>query len=219
MPRGTTKRDAAKFGAILIADDHEVFRFGLAEVLRSSLRATRVVSVGTFAQAFEALAVPDLQLAIFDLRIPGLDDPRDLVKVRNRRPDLRVVVLSGSERREDILASLEAGVHGYVVKNECTEKLVERIKYILSGEVYVPPSIADLSASTPVHPARDSANGLTERQKQVLGLIAQGHSNKAIAKKLDIAEGTVKMHIAATFRAIGAHNRTQAASIYKTLLD
>lgn len=216
--RGTPKHSAPKFGVILIADDHEVFRFGLAEVLRTSLGASRVVSVGTFQAALDALTDQDLSLAIFDLRIPGLDDPHDLSKIRHRRPDLRIIVLSGSPDRDDILAALTAGVHGYLVKNECTPKLVERIKRIMSGEIYVPPSIADLTMK--IHDAqspRDAVSGLTERQKQVLGLIAQGHSNKTIAKKLTIAESTVKMHIAASFRVIGANNRTQAAAIYKTL--
>lgn len=214
------KRDAPKVGAILIADDHEVFRFGLAEVLRVAMGASRVISVGTFQAALDALSDPELALAICDLRIPGLDDPHLLAQIRHRRPDLRVIVLSGSPHREDILAALEAGVHGYIVKNECTQKLVERIQSIMSGEIYVPPSIAELnSGGHRQQVPREQSHGLTERQLQVLALIAQGHSNKAIAKKLSIAESTVKMHIAATFRAIGAKNRTQAAAIYKKLFE
>ena len=210
-------REIPKFGSILIADDHEVFRFGLSDVLRRALGATRLTDVESFGQAIEALGEPDLALAIFDLRIPGLEHPRDLIKVRRIRPDIRVVVLSGSDSREDILAALEAGVHGYLVKNEAANLLVARIKYVLSGEIYVPPAIAVLPQ------AQDAGAGngdtprttLTSRQLQVLELVAEGLSNKSIAHRLRISEGTMKMHIAAAFRAIGATNRTQAAAICK----
>jgi DNA-binding NarL/FixJ family response regulator len=213
-------RQAAKpFGSILIADDHEVFRFGLAEVLCKALGAARLISVERFDQALEALGEPDLALAIFDLRIPGLEDPRGLTNERKVRPDIRVIVLSGSDARDDMLAALEAGVHGYLVKNEGADKIVARVKYVLSGEVYVPPAIAVLpqaqrngagSGDTP-------AMLLTSRQRQVLELVAEGLSNKSIAHRLRISEGTVKMHVAATFRAIGATNRTQAAATYKLM--
>lgn len=215
------KRDnAPQFGAILIADDHEVVRFGLAEVLRTALGATRVIGVSGFDEAIKHLADPDLQLAIFDLRTSGLDTPRGLAVVRQRRPDLRVIVLSGSSARDDILAALEAGVHGYLVKSESADLLVQRVKYVLSGEIYVPPAIAELPRTNPAkNNGRSDVQTLTHRQLQVLELVTEGHSNKAIAAKLKISEGTVKMHIAATFRAIGATNRTQAAAIGKKLLD
>jgi DNA-binding NarL/FixJ family response regulator len=219
MPRGKPKVAHKTLGALLIADDHEVFRFGLAEVLKAALGASRVESVGKFADALIALGDPEIALAIFDLRIPGLEDVRDLAIVRQRRPDLRLIVLSGSSSREDILRSLEAGVHGYIVKSEGSQTLIKRIEYVLSGEVYVPPCITDLAAQPAAKSNGKNAGGLTERQHQVLGLISQGLSNKAIAKKLAIASSTVKMHVAATFRAIGVKNRTQAAAVYKKLFS
>ena len=110
-----TRRALPALGAILIADDHEVFRFGLAGVLRAKLAASRMVSVGRFDEAIALISDPDLELAIIDLRIPGLEVPRDLTTIRQLRPGLRVLVLSGSDAREDILAALAAGVHGYLV--------------------------------------------------------------------------------------------------------
>ena len=200
---------------VLIADDHEIFRAGLAEVLRTELGAKRVIGAGCFEDALAQLNDAELTLAIFDLGMPGLESVRDLVQVRRRRPDIRVVVLSGSTDREDILAALEAGVHGYLVKNQRTDELVGRLKHVLSGEIYVPPILALLPpvVLTAADQPGKAVHPLTSRQRQVLELIAEGLSNKEIADRLSLSEGTVKMHVAATFRAIGASNRAQAVAI------
>jgi DNA-binding NarL/FixJ family response regulator len=210
-------------GSVLVADDHEVFRVGLIQLLKQGLGVTNVLQADTFDRALDLLDDTDLAMAIFDLGMPGLSGPQDFASVRDRRPDIRVVVLSASDQRSDILAALEAGVHGYIVKSERTDNLLDRLRYIASGEIYVPPVLAQrVTADRGLHASSASASSqessLSERQRDVLNLLVQGLSNKEIARALGLSEGTVKMHIAALFRALGASNRAHAAALGKHLL-
>lgn len=210
-------------GTILIADDHDVVRQGLGHVLRRDLRAGQIIEASTFDEALERLVDRSIFLAIFDLGMPGLENLGDLAKVRRQRPDIRVVVLSGSKAREDILAALAAGVHGYLVKSERSEQLVKQLQMVVDGQIYVPSTLAELPPEVSAEPAiepqvQPDPAALTARQRNVLSLIIEGLSNKEIAKQLDVAEGTVKMHVAAILRAIGASNRARAAAIGKQFL-
>ena len=103
-------------GTVLIADDHEIFRFGLAQLLRRSLKVKRILEAASFAQVVEHLRDEEVTLVIVDLKMPGLADATEIRRLRLLRPDILVVVLSGSECRGDILRSLSAGAHGYIVK-------------------------------------------------------------------------------------------------------
>lgn len=215
-------RTGPPLGTIIIADDHEVFRYGLAQVLRRALNLSAVLEAGTFDEAFQHLSDESVIAAIVDLGMPGLERIEDLVRVRRRRADVRLVVLSGSEARESILAALAAGAHGYIVKNASTTSLVGHIKTILGGTIYVPECLADLppdasSSEAPVETAAISPvmAALTDRQRDVLKLIAEGFSNKRIAHALSISEGTVKMHVTSILRVTGASNRAQAAALGK----
>src|SRR5262245_47967776 len=105
-------------GTVLIADDHQVFRIGLAQLLRRHLKITRLLEAGSFAEAMEHLHNKDVTLAIVDLRMPGLLAPQGIAQMRLLRPEAQIVVLSASDCREDILAALSAGVHGYIVKSQ-----------------------------------------------------------------------------------------------------
>jgi DNA-binding NarL/FixJ family response regulator len=208
-------------GSILIADDHAVYRYGLALVLREGLGAQKILHAEHFEEALRLLDQPDLKLGIFDLGMPGLAQARSLEVVRRHRPDLRVVVLSASETREDILSALAAGVHGYLLKSATTDALIGQLRSVLSGEIYVPPLIAHLAAGI-TEAAQGPKNSvlpkLSQRQRQVLRGLVEGRSNKEIAQALELSEGTVKMHIAALLRQIGAANRTHAAALGKELL-
>jgi DNA-binding NarL/FixJ family response regulator len=210
-------------GTILIADDHEVFRFGLSQLLRQALGAERIVEAERFEQALDHLQDEELSLVIIDLGMPGLPSPDQLATIRNQRPDVRVVVISGSDSREDILAALAAGVHGYIVKSQRIKALIDRLRYVLGGEIYVPPSLAERRPPEIAQPNRHAASRpmagtLSERRRQVLKGLVEGLSNKEIARQLGISEGTVKMHIAALFRLLGATNRTQVVARGKELL-
>lgn len=213
-------------GAVLIADDHEVTRFGLAQLVRSDLGATRVIEAKRFETALERIVEKDLGLAIIDLGMPGLSSSQELARIRRLRPDVKLVVLSASARREDIVGCLAAGVHGYLIKTEGLEDLVERLRYVLRGEIYVPPRLAELgaesengirSAQAASPPAADVLSRLTPRQLNVLRCLAMGMTNKEIGRRLSITDRTVKMHLSTIYPVLGVHNRTQAASIARGL--
>ena len=207
-------------GTVLIADDHEVFRIGLVHLLRRSLKVKRFLQAECFAQVVEHLKDQDVTLTILDLRMPGMDDPGEIARLRLLRPGTQVVVLSASDSRQDILKALSAGAHGYIIKTQNTDELVDRLRHILSGEIYVPAVLADMPDDEvgPRSP-RSARKALSGRQLQVLRGLVEGKSNKEIARALNVAEGTVKIHLTALFRVLGAANRAHAAALGKRLID
>ena len=215
---------AATQGVILVVDDHELLRRSVVQVLQLEFKESRVVEAEDFEAALKAIADPAVYLAIVDLTMPGMTNPLDLAKLRALRPDLRVVVLSGSDARSDILAALTAGAHGYILKSERTGSILTRIKHVLAGEIYVPPCLADLPAADVRNHLHDTSASsaqfevVTPRQREVLQLITEGMSNKEIGRRLGVAEGTVKMHVATILKAIGANNRAHAAAIGRKFL-
>ena len=204
----------------LIADDDEFFRMALATILTSKLKFAEVVQAASLDEGVEKLSArTDISLALFDLAMPGVESPANLRAVRDCFESLRVAVVSSSKNRQDILSALEAGVHGYVPKGLGVADLAHALQLIVDGVIYVPPSIADLPAQEQPAPSREVAAPtpkaalatLTPRQRGVLELLVQGKSNKAIARDLDLGEGTVKVHMAALFRSLGVRTRTAAA--------
>jgi DNA-binding NarL/FixJ family response regulator len=205
----------------LIADDDEFFRMALVTILSSKLKFAEVVQAASLDEAVEKLSSrSDISLALFDLAMPGMESPANLRAVRDCFKTLQVAVVSGSKNRRDILSALEAGVHGYVPKELGVAELAHALQLIVDGVIYVPPSIANLpsAAQEQPAPAREAAAPpksalatLTPRQRGVLALLVQGKSNKAIARDLDLGEGTVKVHMAALFRSLGVRTRTAAA--------
>lgn len=218
---GRVKREVP--GSVLVADDHALFRMGLVQLLRRSLNVKRILEAECFAEVIDRLNDEDVTLTIIDLRMPDLASPKDIARLRLLRPDMRIVVLSGSDCRQDILDALSAGVHGYIIKTERNDQLLERLRYVLSGEIYVPAILAQLPPE-PVKRQRTESGvqlagkALSDRQRQVLEGLIEGKSNKEIAQALSVAEGTVKMHLAALFKALGASNRAHAAAIGRQLI-
>jgi DNA-binding NarL/FixJ family response regulator len=222
MPDGAAAKPIA---CALVAEDHGVTRFGLTQFLRDRMNVKQVLEASRFMDATDQLANQPVDLAIFDLDIPGLKSPKELLSVRERWPDVKVVVLTANAQRSSILAALEAGVHGYIVKTDSMDDLAERLGYVVSGEIYVPPTLAEISGGLAGEDEATEAAAaaglpkLTLRQRQVLRSIVKGHSNKQIAKDLKLAVGTVKMHVSAVLTALGAQNRSHAASLGRKLFD
>jgi len=203
----------------LTADDDQFFRMALRSIL-ARLGFQEVIETGSFDEALEKLAeVENVSLALFDLQMPGLESPMNLRVVRENFPGTRVVVVSSSEHRHDIITALDAGVHGYVPKSLGPSDLSRALGLILEGTIFVPISLADLPtpeeetshAQRPTLTATNDSLSLTPRQRQVLELLVEGSSNKEIARTLDLGEGTVKIHMAALFRNLGVANRAAAA--------
>lgn len=204
----------------LIADDHELFRSGLKQLLIDALDVADVREAETFDQAIEILTSEGAgDLVLVDLRMPGMSGAEALAALRDGFPDAKIAVVSAWEERPDILAALAAGVHGYIPKSLPSAEIANAIRGILEGRIYAPAAIGRREPGAPVEtqiaPAGDGADKLTARQKEVLNELLKGRSSKEIARALDIAEGTVKIHLAAIYRAIGVRTRAEAIAKLK----
>ncbi len=201
--------------ACLIADDHAVSRRGVATLISHALNIPIVLEAEDLAGAMTHVVDERLVLAIVDLKMPGMTGPGDIAQIRQARPDLPLAVMSGSDDRNDMLTCLAAGVHGYILKSADEDEIVAALKQIMSGQIYVPPALAESKSRSPEKPAPPPT--LTPRQHDVLDLLKQGKTNKEIARELDLSESTVKIHIAGLFRALGVRNRVEAAKMAENL--
>jgi DNA-binding NarL/FixJ family response regulator len=201
----------------LVAEDHEVFRMGLATILRRSCGFQAVIETASLDEAVQILGENnDVTFATFDLAMPGMQSISNLYSVRQIFPDLALTVVSASERREDIIAAITAGVHGYVPKTLNTAEIGDALNWVLEGRLFLPWSVSKLPPPSDDRIEPDAAVGshvkLTNRQQAVLRLIKEGRSNKEIANALSLTENTVKVHANALFRALGVNSRSAAAS-------
>ncbi|MCG7391514.1 response regulator transcription factor [Microvirga sp. ACRRW] len=218
----------------LIADDDAYFRMAVGAILSRQFGFSKIIEAGSLDEALERLGENDqIDVALFDLSMPGMRTPTNLRTVRECFPNAKVGVISASSNRRNILLALEAGVHGYMLKSLSITDLAAALQIIFDGGVYVPPCLADISSapvetseeeniktiaekaepSVPVQEAEPSetSSPLTPRQRDVLDLLVQGKTNKEIALALGLGEGTVKIHMAAIFRYFGVNNRAAAA--------
>jgi len=215
---------------ILIADDHALLRQGLRQLLGDENPDYEFVEVDGFNAASDALAADQADLLLIDLGMPDMCGAESLRKLRAAHPETKIAVLTGSDDRATILHCLGAGVHGYIVKSSPVAEILRAISTIMAGGVYVAPSLAEVGSvhGLPVSapptdpgaasdlPATDIPR-FTSRQREVLRLLAQGRSTKEIARTLDLGPGTVKIHLGAIFRALNAHNRTEAVVLASRL--
>ncbi|MGZ9020889.1 MAG: LuxR C-terminal-related transcriptional regulator [Rhodoplanes sp.] len=206
---------------ILVFDEHSVYRTGLRSLIRVQMQQAEVTEANSLIQALSLIRNDafDLVLVGVDLSSFGSLDP--LEAARAASPATRFAIVSSSDTRADILASLAAGFHGFISKHQSDSDILGAIADILSGRIYVPWSLADAGdpvggrygggEAVPTLSTEADLLKLTTRQREVLCLLAYGKSNKEIARALDIAEATTKIHLAALLRALGVRNRTEAA--------
>lgn len=201
---------------ILVADNHPLCREGLTTLFARNFGLSNIFEASDFPAVLSRIATrPSIGFVTIDLGLPGLHKSEGLRDLRVRYPDVRVVVVAAPRDRDVVLEALGAGVHGYIPKDVSVQEMAEALRNVIAGRMYVPDFVSDLTvrkdaATESGSPANDAA--LTSRQFEVLNLLAAGRSNKEIARLLSIAEGTVKVHIAAAFRMLGVHNRVSAAA-------
>jgi DNA-binding NarL/FixJ family response regulator len=194
---------------VLIADDHPLARAGLEQLLGA---LDDIALVGAAADGDEALhlaAEHDPDVVLMDLEMPGKDGIETTRELRARRPSTAVVVLTSFSDHERILAALDAGAVGYLLKDADPDELARAIRAASQGDAPLHPRAArallDQREPQPAGPQ------LTERELEVLALVAEGLPNKLIARRLAISERTVKGHLTHIFERIGVTDRTQAA--------
>ena len=199
---------------ILVVDDHPLYRSGVAYTLQNTELGVEVVECSSLEAAFERLdAGPAFDLMILDLHMPGYQGLDSVRTVRSRRPEVPVLVLSGSEDPAIVRECIELGAFGFVPKSAPADQFHAALKLVLSGGVYLPPT--SLSVGSPATRAQQDAwtrlgAHLTERQRQVLLGIVQGKPNKVIARDLGLSDTTVKSHVAHILDALVVSNRTEA---------
>ena len=206
---------------ILVVDDHPLILEALQHVLRALDGAATIHDARTAEDGRRLVAEhPDARLLILDLSLPGADGFSLLHELRSAYPSIPVVVLSASDQREDIMRAIDLGAMGYIPKSSSNLVMLQALRLVLSGGVYLPsvalamrePSGAEVLRAGEGAAGRTTPRelGLTARQAQVLALILQGKPNKVICRELGLAEGTVKIHVAAILRALNVSTRTQA---------
>ena len=200
---------------LLLVDDHALFREGLKFLLRGLDKELVIDEAESCAAATERQGGFPYDLILLDLNLPKLGGLDALAAIRAAFPGTPIVVLSGEDDPRMIRATIENGAMGFVPKSSTPEILIGALRLILAHGVYLPLSALDSDALTPVAPEAkfnpDAVlRNLSTRQVEVLRCVIKGQPNKLIARNLALSESTIKAHLSAVFRALGAHNRTEA---------
>jgi DNA-binding NarL/FixJ family response regulator len=205
---------------ILVVDDHVLIREALRGVLKELDEGAAILEAPDGGQAMRLIEEHgDLGLVLLDLTLPDRDGFSLLAELRERYPAVSIVVMSALQDRDNVAKALDLGALGFIPKSAQREVMLGALKLVFSGGIYIPPQIlareeAASAQPRPKQPDRPAASpaelGLTERQVEVLALMMQGKSNKAICRVLDLAEPTVKNHVTAILKALKVNNRTEA---------
>jgi two-component system nitrate/nitrite response regulator NarL len=220
---------------LLLVDDHTLFRRGLKALLEQDDRFTVTAEAGDVGEALRCLQRRPPQVILLDNHLPGVRGVDAIPALKEAAPQARVLMLTVSENENDLAAALQAGADGYLLKTVESDQLCETIVKVLDGESVISPEMmtklvavfrsrpsaapaapvsAPVSAPVPLEAPREAASGadlLSPREREILLLIARGDSNKLIARELDIAETTVKIHVQHILRKLGLSSRVQAA--------
>ncbi|HSJ54628.1 MAG TPA: response regulator transcription factor [Anaerolineae bacterium] len=202
---------------VLIVDDQTVVREGLAAILGTDPEIEVVGLAENGQQALEMVPEGQPDLVLMDLKMPVLNGVQATRRLRQQHPQVRVLVLTTYAADDWVLDAIAAGAAGYLLKDTRRAELLDAIKGTAQGRSYLDPSIAGrvmeraVSQPLPPAPASPPAEPLTEREQQILVLLARGYSNPEIAQRLHLARGTVRNYVSAILQKLGASDRTEAA--------
>lgn len=199
---------------ILVVDDHPLFRKGVIQLLSLDPAFEVVGEAGDFATAVALATEKEPDLTLLDLNLKDSGGLEILAALKDEDPSRRVVMLTVSDAPEDLVAAIRAGADGYLLKDMEPELLLSRVRDALEGRTVISEAMTETLAAA----LRDKERGLqrdardlTERELAVLRCVAGGQSNKVIARNLDIAEGTVKVHVKHLLKKLGFRSRVEAA--------
>ncbi len=196
---------------VLIADDHPLIRDSLIQVLRGLDDSKEFAEAADFYSCCRCLdATPDIDLILLDLFMPGMRGMQSIRELRKRSPATPLVVVSACEDIEEMHAVMQSGAMGYIPKSSSSKILRSAVQLVLAGGLYYPPQLHAAEVLNPDSP------GLTARQREIVGMLSTGLTNKQIARALSISDKTVKAHLSEVFRRLGASNRTQAVHVART---
>jgi DNA-binding NarL/FixJ family response regulator len=209
---------------ILVIDDHALIRQAMQGVLKKVRRDAVLLDAPNYKEAKQIIAAqPDIDFILLDLNLPDSDGLSVFIELRERHPAIAIVVVSAEQNPGRVMKALELGARGYIPKSAHADVILNALRLVFSGGVYIPPEIlANSDARTNQIAGEDHQRlppniGLTDRQLDVLALLMQGKNNKTICRTLDLAEPTVKNHVTAILKALKVTSRTEAVIMANNL--
>lgn len=204
---------------ILIVDDQRLMRDGLRILLEMEPDMTVVGEAENGREALAAYAALNPDVVLMDIRMPEMDGVAAIHQLRRQWPDVRVIILTTFDDDEYVFEGLRAGALGYLLKDVSADELADAVRTVAAGDALIDPSVTRkvvaeftrLAASRPRSPSADLPEPLSPREVEILQLVADGLTNREIAERLFLAEGTVKNYVSNILAKIGARDRTQAA--------
>ena len=203
--------------SIIVIDDHTLFREGLQSLLgRHGIEVVASVSDGQEGIKLALELQPDIVL--LDMRMPGMSGLEVLKQFQHLKFPAPVVMLTTSGDERDLVEALRNGAKGYLLKDMEPDDVVAALREIIKGETVVAPNLTQILAKVvkgedPLESEQSPLDNLTPREREILSLLAEGQSNKVIARNLGISDGTVKLHVKAILRKLDIHSRVEAAVI------
>jgi DNA-binding NarL/FixJ family response regulator len=189
---------------ILVADDHPIVRQGLVAILNDQPDMNVIAEVSDGQQTIEQFRIHQPDVTLLDLQMPAIGGVEAIVTIKAEFPNAAIIMFSIYETDEDIYQGLRAGAKAYLLKDTPCQEILEVIRAVSEGQRYIPTAIGTKLA------ARMERPNLSDREYQVLSLMAKGKNNKAIAADLNITENTVKFHVTNVMIKLGASDRTHA---------
>lgn len=202
---------------ILIADDHPLYLAALSEIFQRDKGFTVIGAVGDLTAALAILKNESCDLAILDVRMPGMDELAGVAKIHERCPEAKIALISGDIDAAVVAAGMKMGVTGFLPKSFDKDVIVAAARLVLAGGLYVPHEVQPVAPAAAPAPVAEGEGALTQREREILTQMAQGAAHKEIARALGIAEVTVKLHTQRIVRKLGVRNRS--AAIAKAVKD
>ncbi|MDN3522994.1 two-component system response regulator NarL [Halomonas ramblicola] len=201
--------------SILIIDDHPLLRRGVTQLLELEDDLVLAGETGEPAEGVRLARELDPDLVLLDLNMPGMNGIETLKRLRDDGFAGRIVIFTVSDNEEDVVDALQAGADGYLLKDMDPDEMVRQLRQATLGRMVISESLTALLAEALRHqrskPAAPDIHSLTQREREILGELAAGLSNKMIARKLDITEGTVKVHVKHLLKKLNLRSRVEAA--------
>lgn len=211
-------QEQEKHTRILLIDDHTLFRSGLKALLQRQQGFEVVGEAGNALEGIKRAKTLQPDVVLLDIHMPGMTGREAVSLVTDEAPDARVLMLTVSEDVDDLMQALRAGAHGYLLKNIETDFLVKSIRSAVEGESVMSAQMTSKLMKTVSEPASSNAapaagdkERLSPREREILGFLTRGASNKEIARSLDLAESTVKIHVQNILKKLNLLSRVQAA--------
>ncbi|MEM9092448.1 MAG: response regulator transcription factor [Cyanobacteria bacterium P01_F01_bin.53] len=189
---------------ILVTEDHGIVRQGIVSILQLQEDLSVIAEARDGQEAVDLYGIYRPDITLMDLRMPNMEGVDAIARIRENDPKANIIILTTYDTDEDIYRGLQAGARGYILKDADFEDLVDAVRKVHSGKRYLPTNVALKLAE------RMDTEDLTDRERDVLKMMARGTSTSALAGALRISEGTVKFHINHIFQKLGVNDRTQA---------